>query len=159
MNLSNSIRCGCLTRLWNHAIYPKDQIRPLEDSMSKKLLAALALCASLLLLFSIPVFAHHGGSSLYDMGKSTTVKATITDFVWANPHCEISFDGIDETGKPRHWTIEAHPPNIMVTHGWTRRSLKPGDAVSITFHPGQNGGAWGKMIKVNWPDGKELVQD
>jgi hypothetical protein len=140
-------------------------IREREDSptrgfhMSKKLLAALALCAGILVLFSIPVFAHHGGSSLYDMGKSTTVKATITDFVWANPHCEISFDGADETGKPRHWTIEAHPPNIMVTHGWTRKSLKAGDAVSITFHPGLNGGAWGKMIKVNWSDGKELVQD
>ena len=127
--------------------------------MNRKLLPALGLCAGLLLLFSIPVFAHHGGSSLYDMGKSTTVKATVTDFVWANPHCEISFDGVDEAGKPRHWTIEAHPPNIMVTHGWTRKSLKAGDAVSITFHPGQNGGAWGKMIKVNWPDGKELVQD
>lgn len=127
--------------------------------MSKKLLTALGLYAGLFLLFSIPVFAHHGGSSLYDMGKSTTVKATITDFVWANPHCEISFDGIDEAGKPRHWTIEAHPPNIMVTHGWTRKSLKSGDVVSITFHPGLNGGAWGKMIKVNWTDGKELVQD
>jgi hypothetical protein len=127
--------------------------------MNRKLLPALGLCAGLLLLFSIPVFAHHGGSSLYDMGKSATVKATVTDFVWANPHCEISFDGADETGKARHWTIEAHPPNIMVTHGWTRKSLKTGDVVSITFHPGLNGGAWGKMIKVNWPDGKELVQD
>ena len=38
-------------------------------------------------------------------------------------------------------------------------ALKPGDVVTITFHPGQNGGAWGKMVKVVWPDGKELVQD
>lgn len=109
-------------------------------------------------LVSIPMLAHHGGSSLYDMDKVSTVKATITEFVWSNPHCEISFDGMDE-GKAKHWTIEAHPPNIMLTHGWTRKSLKPGDAVTITFHPGQNGGAWGKMIKVVWPDGKELVQD
>lgn len=123
-----------------------------------RLLAAWALSMGFLLM-AIPALAHHGGSSLYDMGKSTTVKATVSEFVWANPHCEISFDGMDESGKARHWTIEAHPPNIMVTHGWTRRSLKPGDVVSITFHPGQNGGAWGKMIKVTWPDGKELVQD
>jgi hypothetical protein len=127
--------------------------------MNTKLLGSLALTVSFLLLVSIPVFAHHGGSSLYDMDKASTVKSTITDFVWANPHCEISFDGVDEAGKARHWTIEAHPPNIMLTHGWTRKSLKAGDVVSITFHPGTNGGAWGKMVKVVWPDGKELVQD
>jgi hypothetical protein len=124
--------------------------------MNSKLIGSLAL--GFLFLVSIPVFAHHGGSSLYDMSKMTTVKATVTEFVWSNPHCEISFDGVEE-GKARHWTIEAHPPNIMLTHGWTRKSLKPGDVVTITFHPGQNGGAWGKMIKVVWPDGKELVQD
>ena len=127
--------------------------------MNTKLLGSLALTVSFLLLVSIPVFAHHGGSSLYETDKVSTVKSTITDFVWSNPHCEISFDGVDEAGKARHWTIEAHPPNIMLTHGWTRKSLKAGDVVSITFHPGMNGGAWGKMVKVVWPDGKELVQD
>jgi len=125
--------------------------------MHNKFFGSLAL-GVLLSLVSIPVFAHHGGASLYDMDKVTTVKATVTEFVWSNPHCEISFDGLDQ-GKARHWTIEAHPPNIMLTHGWTRKSLKPGDMVTITFHPGQNGGAWGKMVKVVWPDGKELVQD
>lgn len=125
--------------------------------MHSKLFGGLTL-GSILFLASISVFAHHGGASLYDMNKVTTVKATVTEFVWSNPHCEISFDGVDE-GKARHWTIEAHPPNIMLTHGWTRKSLKPGDVVTITFHPGQNGGAWGKMVKVVWPDGKELVQD
>jgi hypothetical protein len=124
--------------------------------MNAKLFGSLAL--ALVFLVSIPLLAHHGGASLYDMDKVTTVKATVTEFVWSNPHCEISFDGVDQ-GKARHWTIEAHPPNIMLTHGWTRKSLKAGDAVTITFHPGQNGGAWGKMVKVVWPDGKELVQD
>ena len=83
--------------------------------MNRKLLPALGLCAGLLLLFSIPVFAHHGGSSLYDMGKSATVKATVTDFVWANPHCEISFDGADETGKARHCDVSG----IKVPFRWT----------------------------------------
>lgn len=125
--------------------------------MNTKLFGSFAL-GVFFVLVSIPLFAHHGGASLYDMDKVTTVKATVSEFVWSNPHCEISFDGVDQ-GRARHWTIEAHPPNIMLTHGWTRKSLKPGDVVTITFHPGQNGGAWGKMVKVVWPDGKELVQD
>jgi hypothetical protein len=111
----------------------------------------------LFFLVRMPVFAHHGAGSLFQMDKVTTVKATITQFVWANPHCEVSFDGVDG-GKARHWTIEANPPNVLLVHGWTRKSLKPGDVVTISFHPGQNGGAWGKLVKVVLPDGKELDQ-
>jgi hypothetical protein len=118
--------------------------------MNMKLLAILALWVGFLLV-SIPAFAHHGGASLYDMEKATTVKATITDFIWANPHCEISFDGIDERGNARHWTIEAHPPNIMLTHGWTKKSLKPGDVLTITFHPGKNGGGLGQNDQNDLP--------
>jgi hypothetical protein len=126
--------------------------------MSMKLFAILAISVALSLA-SIPALAHHGGTSLYDLEKVTTAKATVTQFVWANPHCEISFDASADGGKVKHWTIEAHPPNILVTHGWTRKALNPGDAVTITFHPGQNGVATGRLIKVMMADGRELDQD
>jgi hypothetical protein len=125
--------------------------------MNTRLFAWLTV-GVLFFLVLIPVFAHHGAASLFHMDKVTTVKATITDFLWSNPHCEISFDAMDE-GKVRHWTLEANPPNILSVHGWTRKSLKPGDVVTISFHPGQHEGAWGKLVKVVMPDGKELDQN
>jgi hypothetical protein len=126
--------------------------------LNMKLSLILALSVGLFLV-SGPALAHHGGTSLYDLVKVTTVKATITQFIWANPHCEISFDATDDSGKVKHWTIEAHPPNIMVTHGWTRKALNPGEPVTITFHPGRNGVATGRLIKVLMADGRELDQD
>jgi Family of unknown function (DUF6152) len=126
--------------------------------MNTKLFGSLALTL-VVLLFSIPALAHHGGSSLYDLGKVTTVKAAVTQFVWSNPHCELSFDAADESGKIKHWVLEAHPPNILVTHSWTRKALKPGDVVTISFHPGLNGVAIGQLIKVVFADGRELWQD
>jgi hypothetical protein len=126
--------------------------------MNKNLFAILAISLAVC-LSCVAALAHHGGTSLYDLDKTTTSKATITEFVWANPHCEISFDAADDGGKVRHWTIEAHPPNILVTHGWTRKALKPGDAVTITFHPGQAGVLTGRLIKVVTAEGRELVQD
>jgi hypothetical protein len=126
--------------------------------MNMKLVLILALSVGLFLV-SVPALAHHGGTSLYDYGKVTTVKATITQFVWANPHLEIGFDAADDSGKAKHWVIEAHPPNIMVTHSWTRKALNPGDVVTVTFHPGLRSVANGQLIKVVLADGRELWQD
>ena len=33
-----------------------------------------------LLLTAIPLFAHHGGTSLYDISKQITVDATVTEY-------------------------------------------------------------------------------
>lgn len=149
----------CLTYLTNPDIsWAYRPIYSHEVFMNRKLFSILAMSVGLSLA-SIPALAHHGGTSLYDLEKTTTAKATITEFVWANPHCEISFDAADESGKVRHWTIEAHPPNILVTHGWTRKALNPGDTVTITFHPGKGGVLTGRLIKVVTADGRELDQD
>lgn len=109
-------------------------------------------------LISSPVLAHHGGGSLYDMTKETTVKATITDYVWTNPHVEISFDAAPKDGG-KHWVLEAPPPNRMLNWGWTRKSLHPGDAVTVTFNASKRGSNAGYLIKVVLPSGQELRRE
>ena len=82
-----------------------------------------------LLLTGIPVFAHHGGTSLYDMSKVVTTQATVTDFQWTNPHVEIGLDAKDASGKVKHWILEANSPPVMVNKGWNRKSLSAGDVI------------------------------
>ena len=66
-----------------------------------------------LLLFSVPVFAHHGNAG-YDMAKMTVFqKATITQVEWGNPHCQIHFDVTDDKGTVEHWLVEAPPPSEL----------------------------------------------
>ena len=109
------------------------------------------------LLTAIPLFAHHGGASLYDMSKEVTVEATVTEFLWTNPHVEISFDTKkDEKGKVRHWLLEASSPPVMVSRGWNRKSLEVGDVIKVTFNPSQSGSSVGRFIKLIKADGKEL---
>jgi hypothetical protein len=108
------------------------------------------------LLTAIPLFAHHGGTSLYDMSKQLTVEATVTEFVWTNPHVEIGLDTKDDKGKVRHWILEASSPPVMVNHGWNRKSLQPGEVIKVTFNPSQRGGSVGRLIKLITADGKEL---
>ena len=54
---------------------------------------------------SAPVFAHHGNAS-YDYEKTITLKGTVTQWGWTNPHCFIRFDVRDETGQTVHWIAE-----------------------------------------------------
>lgn len=111
-----------------------------------------------LLLLAIPLFAHHGGSSLYDMSKEVTLDATVSEYQWTNPHVEIGFDAKDDKGKVRHWIIEANSPPVMANKGWNRKSLQAGDVIKITFNPSQRGGSVGRFVKLVKADGKEMLR-
>jgi Family of unknown function (DUF6152) len=109
-----------------------------------------------LLLAAVPLFAHHGGTSLYDISKQLTVNATVTDFVWTNPHVEIEMDAKDDSGKVTHWILEASSPPVLVSHGWSRKSLQTGDAIKVTFYPAKSGAKVGRLLKAIKADGEEL---
>src|ERR1700687_4533304 len=100
------------------------------------------------LLTALPLFAHHGGTSLYDISKQITVDATVTEFVWTNPHVEIGLDAKDDKGNVKHWLLEASSPPVMVSRGWNRKSLEVGNVVKVTFNPSQKGTSVGRLIKV-----------
>jgi hypothetical protein len=112
-----------------------------------------------LLAFSVPLFAHHG-TAAYDYTKTLSEKATITGFKWANPHCQIEFDFKDDAGAVEHWNIEAFNPAMLRRDGWTqgRESLKPGDEVTLSFHPAKNGMKVGILDKAVLADGTVLKQ-
>ena len=115
----------------------------------------LVLCV---LLSAIPLFAHHGGTSLYDISKQITVDATVTEFVWTNPHVEIGLDAKDDKGNVAHWLLEASSPPVMVSRGWNHKILQPGDVVKVTFNPAQRGANVGRLIKLVKADGTELTR-
>lgn len=106
------------------------------------------------LLMASSAFAHHGAASIYDMTKETTIKATVTEFVWTNPHVEL---GVSTTGGTKtDLLLElGSPPNIR-NRGWSSRTVKAGDVITVTFHPGLRGAKIGVVMKVITADGKEL---
>jgi hypothetical protein len=106
-------------------------------------------------LLSTVTAAHHGAASLYDVKAEQTVKATITEFIWTNPHVEVGIASVDD--KSQRWLLElGSPPNISA-RGWTAKSLKPGDVVTVTFNPGLRGMRIGRLVKIVLPNGKELT--
>ena len=107
------------------------------------------------LMLSVPLFAHHGAAA-YDTTKKITLKATVTEWFWANPHCFLKFDAKDDKGNVVHWAVEASNPADMVNLGWSKESFKPGDVVTVTFEPVKNGQPIGRIEQVVLASGQVL---
>lgn len=114
------------------------------------------LAAALLFAGLTPVFAHHGNAA-YDETKEVTLKGTVTEFEWANPHAQIYFDVKDAKGNVVHWGCETLSPGKLVRAGWSKEAVKPGDHITITLVAAKNGAPVGFLHKVVFDDsGKQL---
>ena len=109
-----------------------------------------------LLIVSGSLLAHHA-NAVFDVGKRVTLKATVTEWFWANPHCLLRLDVKDANGQVVHWTAETQAPPNMIPFGWSKQSFTPGDEVTITLEPVKNGSPLGRILQAKLPDGKTLV--
>jgi Family of unknown function (DUF6152) len=114
--------------------------------------AALVL---LLLFLQAPVFAHHG-TAPYDMEKLLTLKGVVTSYDFINPHAEIHVAVTDENGHRVDWLAETNNPNRLVRRGWSSKTLKPGDVITIVGNPVKSGANLLRLTKVILADGTVL---
>jgi hypothetical protein len=121
--------------------------------MKSRLLTSFVLGASLLIACS-PAFGHHGRAT-YDNTKRITIKGTVTEFQWRNPHSQIYVDVKDDKGQVVNWAIEMNSPGNLVERGakggiaWTKDALMAGDAVTISFNPTKNGTPFGLCPEID----------
>jgi len=113
------------------------------------------LAAALLLVLSTPLVAHHGAAS-FDNEKTLTMKGTVTEWLWANPHCFLKVDVKDDSGAARVWNLELGNPTDITPAGYRRTMFKPGDQVTVTITPVKSGAAVGRLRSVVLPDGQTL---
>ena len=67
--------------------------------------------------FSVPLFAHHGAAS-FDTTRELNLKGTVTDWIWANPHCFLKFDAKDETGSVRNCRSSSASISALLRTSW-----------------------------------------
>jgi len=114
---------------------------------------ALVVC---LLAVGVPLFAHHGNSA-YETGKPIVLKdATVTKFVWANPHTFIMFDAKDDRGDIQHWVGESGSPSSLSLIGWSKTSVHPGDVITAYIYQTKTGNTVGRLNKIVLADGTTL---
>ncbi len=99
---------------------------------NKALVAAASLCLSMV---SSSGIAHHAFSAQFDVEKPLKLIGTVTKVAWRNPHAWFYIDVEDNDGNVANWGLELASPNLLMRHGWSRSSMKVGDAVTVEgFH-------------------------
>ncbi len=123
--------------------------------MKGKFLTAFALVLAISIV-SLPLLAHHGNAA-YDDTRTVTLKGTVTEWDWSNPHCVLQLEVTDDSGQVVSWIVETENPTSMTNIGWTKAAMKPGDHVTVTALPAKNGKHIGRIVDVLLPSGQKLT--
>ena len=108
-----------------------------------------------MLLTSAATWAHHGTAN-YDTDKQVSVKGTVTDFQFNNPHVLIFMQVKDESGKATNWQGELTSPNHLSRAGWKKDTIKPGDVITISGYTTKSGAPEIWIQKVIASDGTPI---
>jgi len=122
--------------------------------MKTKTLALLAMLGCFFMAAG-PAFAHHG-SAEFDNTKSASVKGTVTDFIWLNPHGSVEMDVQDAKGNVEKWQGFLTSPNFLARAGWTKNTLKPGDEVTLIGSPAKRRANILRVTRIQLANGQEL---
>ena len=122
--------------------------------MKRNIAMWIVLTASLFVA-SGAAFAHHGTGLYYGTG-TVTMKGTITEFAFVNPHSQIYFDVKNEKGETENWQAELTAPNKLARAGWDKHTLKPGDSITASGYVSKNDPHTMWINKLIGPDGEAL---
>jgi hypothetical protein len=103
---------------------------------------------------AVSLSAHH--SWPVNMDKLVTVKGTVMQFEWANPHPMITLEVRTDDGKTETWLIGGPAINRMEANGWTKTTVKPGDVLTGTGFQFSDGQKIIRLERVVFADGKEM---
>src|SRR5258708_9736367 len=124
---------------------------PREGPPMKVGVSAIAVLA-----FSASSALAHHSFAMFEPDKLTTQTGMVKEFEWTNPHVWIHIMAPDASGKAVEWSFEMQAVAQATTGGWRSDSVRPGDKVSIEFHPLKDGSRGGELVAATLPDGKRL---
>ena len=105
--------------------------------------------------FTAVAAAHHSTAE-FDYSKQVTIKGTVKEIQWTNPHSYIQLIVDGEGGKKVQWSVEIGSPTLNINMGWRKNSVKVGDVVTMNLAPARNGKPYGTLRVLTFADGQKL---
>ena len=103
----------------------------------RQIMKSIGALAAVALLAGITSVAAHHSASMFDHSKTMTIKGSVVELRWVNPHVTLTVNGsLSADEAPAEWLMEmTSPGNLVRAGGWRRDAVKPGDQVEVVFSP------------------------
>jgi hypothetical protein len=124
-----------------------------ENAAVKKTVFAVAVILALASAL-VQLSAHHAWPVNYE--RLVTVRGTVTQYVWANPHPMITVEVRSDNGQMETWSIGGPATNRMQANGWSQTTVKAGDVITGIGYQFGDGQKIVRLERVILPDGREM---
>jgi hypothetical protein len=128
----------------------------MNASVHRPLKSFVLLCANVVAALACGLATAHHSTAMFDFTKTVELTATVKDFQWTNPHTWTIVTVAGNAKAAGEYGLEGMSPNYLSRNGWTKRTLKPGDQVTVTLHPLKDGRKGGFMVSAKLPDGSVI---
>ncbi|MEQ1757294.1 MAG: DUF6152 family protein [Vicinamibacterales bacterium] len=106
----------------------------------------LLITVVLVSLLSSTGAAHHSTAAAYRLDTTQVLDGTVVMVAFKQPHTFVHVEAPDREGVVRRWSMEWADATVLARHGVTRSTLRAGDEVHVTGHPGRNSDAYQMLI-------------
>ena len=104
-----------------------------------------------------PVLAHHSFAAEFDRRRPITLQGVVSKVEWQNPHTRLYLNVTDKSGATINWELELASPNSLMRAGWTRKSVKVGDSVTVKGFLAKDGSRLANASTITTSDGKAVL--
>ena len=117
----------------------------------------LFLAVAIVAVLAVPsaAVAHHS-FAMFDANKTLSTTATVKEFQWGSPHTWLELLVLSEDKTEMPLSLELTTISGLQRNGWKPGTLKPGDRVTVTYHPMRDGTPAGQLVEAVTEDGRTL---
>ena len=115
-----------------------------------------ALLAAAAVVAAPAAWAHHS-FAMFDATQTLKVEGTVKELQWSSPHTWLEVMAKDDKGNEKPLSLELNGISGLRQRGWTPTTLKPGDKVTLSYHPMRDGTPAGELMSLVTADGKTLA--